>query len=990
VIQNATSPTTLSGLSPNTFYDVYIADCCDTTAWAGPLTFKTNCLVTLSGTYSIGGTPGPNNFATLDSAINTLTGCGVSGAVTFNLAPGTYTRTWDMGPIAGASATNTVTFNGVSAAVDTIRIPAGGTSWTFSGASHITFKNITFNGHSAGRAIWLRDNANNLTFEDCNIIGDTASTLTNTGAIHATSSATSATAVGNNANNITVKGCKLYGGYYCVTMYGTSTTSYSSGFVLEDNEFVKVYAYGVFVYYMENISAQRNIMPNSRATFGYGYYGFHNKNYQINRNIFTVPTYGIYISNGNNFGTAPATPSEINNNMAVGNVNTGIYLFTVNNTNVYHNSTRGSTYGMYMSGYTNPNIRNNIFVGGTYAFYSATAQTGATVDYNIYHGTGANTAFWGVAYATLAAWKTASPLLNVNSLQGNPGYASPSDLTIIGTLPNDVGLNGLATVDVFGNPRPAAGSTTVDIGAHEFTPKQWDAVNEGILVDLAGCGDSNTTVAVIVRNLGLNTITSLPVSVNVTGGITANLNTTAAVSIASGVTDTVAVGTINTYAGATGVNFLATVNLATDQDNTNDTATAGPASYIPYEPTAFMPDTVCAGADSALFRAVPVTGATMGWFANPTDTVAVVEGDSAMLNISSQLTWYLGYVGSGSQTLVTAYAGGNSCGGGVMFNITANKNLTITGFEVSTMDAIGATSALNVYFIANGTYLGNELNAGAWTLHGASSATSAGVGNATVHTMPTALVIPAGATYAIYLNYNSSYTNGNGANQVVSNADMTVNLGIGMCGLFTGANNPRVFNGGIIYGGAACSQIKVPVTVPTIGIAANAQFTATVQGNGATVDFNAAGSTGTTYDWYFGDGNSQIGAGAVVQHTYAIAGTYNTLLVMSETDCGTTDSLYQSVLVTVGIEETLLGQSLSIYPNPNTGNFRVSFMVEGVKSANINVVNPMGQVVYTYTPGNISGEFKHDIDLGRMAAGVYIVQITTDDGIISRRVTVQK
>jgi len=61
-----------------------------------------------------------------------------------------------------------------------------------------------------------------------------------------------------------------------------------------------------------------------------------------------------------------------------------------------------------------------------------------------------------------------------------------------------------------------------------------------------------------------------------------------------------------------------------------------------------------------------------------------------------------------------------------------------------------------------------------------------------------------------------------------------------------------------------------------------------------------------------------------------------------------------------------------------------------VKKANINVVNPMGQIIYTHTPGNISGEFKHDIDLSRMAAGVYIVQITTDDGIISRRVTVQK
>src|SRR5690606_35608900 len=60
VVQNVTSPRTISGLLPNTLYDVYIFDCCDTLNPAGPFTFKTNCTSQLSGTYTIGGTAGPN------------------------------------------------------------------------------------------------------------------------------------------------------------------------------------------------------------------------------------------------------------------------------------------------------------------------------------------------------------------------------------------------------------------------------------------------------------------------------------------------------------------------------------------------------------------------------------------------------------------------------------------------------------------------------------------------------------------------------------------------------------------------------------------------------------------------------------------------------------------------------------------------------------------------------------------------------------------
>ena len=63
------SPYTITGMSPNTFYDVYVIDSCgsnDFSGMVGPITIKTDCLAQLSGAYTIdaNGT-GANNFATL-------------------------------------------------------------------------------------------------------------------------------------------------------------------------------------------------------------------------------------------------------------------------------------------------------------------------------------------------------------------------------------------------------------------------------------------------------------------------------------------------------------------------------------------------------------------------------------------------------------------------------------------------------------------------------------------------------------------------------------------------------------------------------------------------------------------------------------------------------------------------------------------------------------------------------------------------------------
>jgi hypothetical protein len=1022
IINNTTSPTTITGLSPNTFYHVYVADCCDTTAWTGPLLVKTNCVSQLSGTYTIGGPVGPNNFATLDSAINVLTGCGVSGPVTFNMAAGTYTRSWIMNSIQGASATNTITFNGASANTTTIASPAGtNNAWVFSGASHIKFQNVHLNAQNSPRAIWLRENANNLTFENCRITCDTITTLFNTGVILATTSETSPTTAGNNANNITVKNCKIKGGYYGISVYGPSASVYSQGLTVEDCEFLQIWGYAINAYYVENISVKRNILDGTRATFGYGYYGFNNKNFQINQNRFRVVTYGIYVGSSNVLGTAPTTPSEVNNNMAIGSGNTGIWLTTVNAVNVYHNSTRGNTYGMYIAGTnTGMNVRNNIFSGNNYAFYCSPALASTPVDYNIYHSTGTNFVFWGANYATLAAWKTAVPAINVNSLQGDPGYLDPaSDLSIIGTLPNDVGVNGLATIDVFGNPRPASGSTIVDIGAHEFTPLQWDASLQALIVPLAGCGDSNMVAKVVVRNFGLSTITSIPATVVVSGGVTATINTTAAVNIPTGGVDTVTVGTFNTYNGQQGVNFLAYLSLVNDQKGSNDSATAGPGSYFPYEPvTSGVVDTICGSPqDSVELFAIPVPGATYGWYDAAAAGNQVGIGDTIKVPGSGQTTYWVQYesssalveLGTGAlsttSTTITPYKT-FYMDGRAQYMILASElqaqgvaggSINSLAFEVS---GVPAAQAMNDFTIKLATTTNTNMSGGflpSSIFTTVYNANYTAVANWNTHTFTTPFIWNGSDNLVVEVCFDNNNWTGNTAvtydvTPFVSiydgHADNATASGCtdGIVTIIASASNrPRMrFNATT----TACSQIRKPVSFALNPNIAVADFTFNIAADGATVTFNSAGSNGNFYEWDFGDlGTSTL---ANPTHVYTSGNTYTVCLITTDTVCNTTDTICKTVVATVGIEEGLLGQSLSIFPNPNTGNFRVSFMVEGVKNAHINVVNPMGQVVYTHTPGNISGEFKHDIDLGRMAAGVYIVQITTDDGIISRRVTVQK
>ena len=143
---------------------------------------------------------------------------------------------------------------------------------------------------------------------------------------------------------------------------------------------------------------------------------------------------------------------------------------------------------------------------------------------------------------------------------------------------------------------------------------------------------------------------------------------------------------------------------------------------------------------------------------------------------------------------------------------------------------------------------------------------------------------------------------------------------------------------------------------------------------------------GHTWTWDFGDGG--VGSGQMTTHTYT-NGTYTACLVVTDTICGSSDTICQTINASVGIDEGLIGETLTVYPNPNDGIFRIDFEIEGLKDIEIRITDVTGRLIYTKEVGKASGAYRENIDISNYAKGMYILQIKSDDVVVSRRVTVQ-
>lgn len=95
----------------------------------------------MSGYYDVGG--GANNYPTILAAAQALTANGVSGPVSFNIYPGTYTGEVYLGSFTGMGQQNPVIFRGAGATMPVVTNGAGN-GFNLVGTAYITIRGLEF------------------------------------------------------------------------------------------------------------------------------------------------------------------------------------------------------------------------------------------------------------------------------------------------------------------------------------------------------------------------------------------------------------------------------------------------------------------------------------------------------------------------------------------------------------------------------------------------------------------------------------------------------------------------------------------------------------------------------------------------------------------------------------------------------------------------------------------------------------------------------
>jgi hypothetical protein len=91
----------------------------------------------------------------------------------------------------------------------------------------------------------------------------------------------------------------------------------------------------------------------------------------------------------------------------------------------------------------------------------------------------------------------------------------------------------------------------------------------------------------------------------------------------------------------------------------------------------------------------------------------------------------------------------------------------------------------------------------------------------------------------------------------------------------------------------------------------------------------------------------------------------------------------------VGVDEAEVFSNVEVFPNPASEALNVSFMNEKGQSVNIRLVDVTGEIIYSNTLNGTGVEIRENIDVTNFAKGIYILNLTSDQGSVNRKVVIR-
>jgi gliding motility-associated-like protein len=457
------------------------------------------------------------NFISFNDAKTAMSNCGILGPIVFNVVGGSgpYNEQLKLDSIRGASAINTITFNGNGNTIAfDAALPPTSTERAvikLSRADHIIFDSLTIDAtgaYSFGYGVQLISNADSNTFRRCNILASLTATTQNYNGIIINSADAGFTTLGNTlCDSNTFDRNIITGGYYGATIVG------NTGQLIFDNTFTnntiqEFYSAGLYVAGTYNTLIEGNIITRptrSTVTTTYGIYATAAQSPRLNisknriTKLFggapasTFPQYGIY----HNAVDVTAGNDNIVSNNLIYNLDGDGIIYALYNTasdgvRYYHNTisldntasvSTGVTRGFYqVTAAVGIEFMNNIISirrGGTaakHAIYLETPASEVASDYNDLYvsapGTNNHVGFAnGQNRTSLSDWTLGSPGDDSHSYSVDPVYIDMNNGVTgyafgIQTINNQGTWVSIPT-DILGVIRNPGGP---DIGAYETTP----------------------------------------------------------------------------------------------------------------------------------------------------------------------------------------------------------------------------------------------------------------------------------------------------------------------------------------------------------------------------------------------------------------------------------------------------------------------------------------------------------------------------------------
>ncbi len=139
-------------------------------------------------------------------------------------------------------------------------------------------------------------------------------------------------------------------------------------------------------------------------------------------------------------------------------------------------------------------------------------------------------------------------------------------------------------------------------------------------------------------------------------------------------------------------------------------------------------------------------------------------------------------------------------------------------------------------------------------------------------------------------------------------------------------------------------------------------------------------SAASTYQWYR---NGQLIAAATYQTCSAVQyGDY--CVIVNGGGCPSNVITVE----TAGITQLDNDCFFNVYPNPNDGNFFVSFEVPNRNNYTLKMINLIGELIYKETLTDFDGKYSKQMNFENFGKGVYLMNLTSPEGEIVKKIII--